>query len=550
MSESNTSQDETHDSITNEDKPAPPPPPPTTTQNGVQEQDSNPLLLPPAPPPPISYLAPPRNFAKEEEIPSLRVVSGNLTTALRTSHRASRWLLVILDYSSELPFRLRAPVGVTSTVNGWRPRKDSSFAESYTSFFPSSGQPHIALLDPRSGERLHVWGEPSSEDAGDADVIVWESLVDSLESFVAQHSVEGYDLGPFHHRDKPWAVRTKRDSLGAPELPPTSAMDDEDVAIAAAIAASLAEAKKNEPSEFEFDDYSDDEELDDDDEGEDEMDTDEVDDDEDVSMSTPPASSDIAEDEQAEAMPTDPPAAIAVAIPGANAWPVVGSEDITSDTSGGGTNAHSPSDVVPSPGVARPPATPHAIPVPRVPPRSVPVRPITGGSPALAPSSVESLASSYIERLHSRYRSQHDPALAERRALREEQDAELAASLEQDRRKEEERLAEERREREHAAARGQARERLPEEPVPPAPAVSVALRLPDGQRISRAFPPESPLSAVADLCLAVAGLAIVERPPAEVLWARDSLKPDTVWTATIKDVSENQKRVLYHVQIM
>ncbi len=529
------------------------------------------VLLMPPPPPPISTFTPSARppVARPPETPTLRVVSGTLTTAQRSSHRASRWLVVVLDFESALPFRLSAPSAVLEVVNIWRPRKASSFAESYTSFFPASSDLHIALLDPRSGERLHVWGEPSHED-GEAPEFKWDEVVKYLETFIAQHSIEGHDLGPLHHRDKPWAVSTRRESPAIDPLPPTSTMDDEEAAIAAAIAASLAESKKAEENE-EFEMEDDDFEVEDEEDEELLEEEEEVEEEEDSAadgneVSSPgecdiTANDESSNDQSSSSADMETPVSsrstsAAVPIPGSwsdvasagtpasyQGLPVSGSSD--SDGEGGNGNTETPSIVIPG-----------SRPALRSTPRRMSMSPallsrnrMAGRSPALSrtptftPSSVESLSSSYLERAHSRLRSALDPALLESRALRLQQDAELAASLEEDRRKEREKRELEDKERRAKQERDDARNRLP---VEPEKGVSVALRMPDGSRVARKFDPKTKLSLLADLCLAHCGVSIIGKSPNEVLWNRGSLKKDAAWTAEIGEVCTDT-RVMFIV---
>lgn len=522
---------------------------------------SSAVLFMPPPPPPITSISPARPpVPRPPETPTLRVVSGTLTTAQRSSHRGSRWLLVVLDFESTLPFRLSAPSAILDAVNIWRPRKASTFAESYTSFFPATSGLHVALLDPRSGERLHVWGEPSHED-GDAIEFDWEEVVSYLETFLAQHSIEGHDLGPLHHRDKPWAVSTRRESPAIDTLPPTSAMDDEEAAIAAAIAASLAESRKTtEEDDYEMDD---DDEFDDIEDDEDEH---QIEDDSGVEggAESSPAESDIAGNDiplidissnSAESDTTNSSRSIPAAVPIPNSW----SDIVSAGTpvsypgvqvgggsdSDGDSNPATPSIAIPGlrPSLRdtsrRMSMSPGILARNRMPARS----PALSRTPTFAPSSVESLSSSYLDRAHSRLRSAHDPSLLESRALRLQQDAELAASLEADRRKEREKREAEERVRRAQQEREDARNRLPPEPTQ---GISVALRMPDGSRVTRKFDPKNKLTSVADLCLAHSGVNIVDKPPSQVLWNRASLKKDAAWNADIGDVCTDT-RVMFIV---
>ena len=93
-------------------------------------------------------------------------------------------------------------------------------------------------------------------------------------------------------------------------------------------------------------------------------------------------------------------------------------------------------------------------------------------------------------------RSSADPALAERRRLREEQDAELQEALLKDRAKAD------------ATARAEASvrdatARLPAEPAEEDPkTLCIAIQLPDGEQLARRFPPYAKVRALVDLVTA------------------------------------------------
>ncbi len=463
------------------------------------------------------------------------------------SHRASRWLLVILDFKHLLHNRQQVSEVVSSSVNAWRPRSESSYTESYTSFFPSSGDVHIALLDTRSGERLNVWGEPKTSNTEEAEPVVWESVVKMLETFLSEHSLNGADLGPLHHREKPWAVKTRRVSESQAHLPPTSMMDDEEAAIAAAIAASLAEVGQ---------DMSDEESEDDEDEDEDE------DTSEDIDMTATPENAEYTGTSvESIAIPTTTPGAWSDVIggdspssypgvqnrfdalePGAYAAQRSDAGDGAEDGRGDGDDADDSMEDSGSNSGS------NSMDI------SVPLPDRSGESssnpkpPAAMASSVESLASNYMERLHSRFRSANDPSLLESRLLRQEQDAELAASLEEDRRKIREKVEKARMEAQAKEAQMLAQNRLPEEPEKSNPAaVAIAIRLPGGNRIMRRFLKTTPFSSIADLCLAHAGLEIVKHEPASCLRSPAVSLANVSWSNDIESVCGGSRAVMFIV---
>jgi len=536
------------------------------------------------PPPPLAFLSPARPplAPPPPAVPSFRVVNGNLTTALHSSHQADKWLLVILDFKSSLPYRLLCQSeDLSNAVNAWRPRKSSSFAESYTSFFPASAELHIALIDPRSGERLHVWGEPTNEDANDAEEVEWDDVLEYLKTFISQHTLDDHDLGPLHHRDKPWSVRTKRDTPVLAPLPPTSVMDDEESAIAAAIAASLNESKRVlSEDEFEFDDDDDDEDMDDEDMNEseqleDDVDDQEMGDDEDSSEglsnvnlmrndSISPENTAITMVEtDSEGSSTDRVEVVpSRTLPSAMPIPGTSQVDLASPGTpvsfpgpvqrpGGDTTGRNMLDRTRGTGTSRRSSLPPSVPVP-MPGRSPAISRslnTTGGGTGM-PSSVESVASSVMERAHSRFKSANDPTLSDWRKEREMQDAELAASLEADRTKERARMEKEMAEKKTSDARKAALDNLPREPeVGAADSCTIALRLPGGERISRRFPKSTgTLADVAALVFGSCGTRIDDNGPEKVLRNRSGvLKKGAKWDDILEDVmSENRVMFIVH----
>lgn len=448
---------------------------------------SPPSTTPIAPPPPPAVVLP----LPPPPPPALRQVPGNLTVALEAAHRDACWLLVALARSGTLPDRLEAPLETSNAIHAWRPLNGGNLAETYTSFFPTTSPTHIALLDPRTGERLVVWGEPPR--AGEeAEEPTWSSIVDALGDFLRTHSLDAGALGPAHHAEKSWAVSTARTSKRAPELPPTSAMDDEEAAIAAAIAASLADIGGEEYEESESSDGEDDDiEMEDAADGEE---------------SPRPASL------QSIHIPRPPPAASASPEP---------------DVSANGSN-------------------PCALPLP-APSESIPIGP-PNRSQRLS-TSVESLAGSYMERLESRFKSANDPGLLADRLLRQEQDAELAEALEADRRKRTAGEEAARRERDLERARVEAAGRLPAEPAAGSSGgVSVAVRLPGGMRVVRRFLGSDKLGSVADLCLSSEGGPDIARErPAVSLKSAGMRLDDAEWKTPLETVCAGAARVMFVV---
>lgn len=443
--------------------------------------------------PPLTPITPLVNNSQQDELPVLNSFIGTLESMYRTATRQKKWILITLlpghdaftsttqDINTRVSRpawgpgayhqqqKLNAPQEIIDNVLLWRRSPPSSDADRYTAFYPVDGLPHIALLDPRSGERLCVWGNVDGEGMeayNVLDVPFWETIVKDLLEFLKNHSLEDGHLGPTHQQEKPWSVRTRRvtDSKGDVNLPPTSMMDDEEAAIAAAIAASLAEATGQD--EVDEEDIATSNDGNHSDEMYSEDDSDERDDDD---------SSDENDDQTME------------------------NDDIrpTSDT----TTNDEDNSTTPSVGspndrriaIQENASSRHPIAIPTM-------------TPMIGPSSVESLSSSYIERMESCFRSSVDPELMEVRRLRQEQDAELAASLEADKRRakiEEDEAASlaQKEDMQKAAER-----RLVEEPKEKDPkSITIAIRLGNGSRIMRRFHSSHRLLNVADFIIAKTG---------------------------------------------
>lgn len=374
---------------------------------------------------------------------------GSMERLLQVGVQQKKWLLIVLfpNGVSYPPPPLQAPEDVQNNVLLWRRQASSPDASRYSAFYPIDKVPHVALLDPRSGERLLVWtrddGGDSPQDKPPSDCThstvcpqLWDMVLENVSEFLPQHSLEEFALGPTHFREKPYSVRTRRiseTSAGSQHiLAPTSVMDDEKAAIAAAIAASLKDIESPSDGDVEMSDNdgADDEEL------------------------------ALSSDTSSEAGLSTPSVSTAISVD-------FGGASQSSEQNG------------------------KAIPLP-----SKPVVIIRKQANVLG-SSVESLSSSYLERMASCLRASTDPALLETRRLRQEQDDELRAALESDRVREA---------REHEDAMlvrrtqillAEAQTRLPEEPHK-GTGVCIALRFPDGQRVSRRFNIEDRFSNIGD----------------------------------------------------
>lgn len=492
-------------------------PAPPTTQRFV--------LAPPPPPPPLPLsLAPSSAPASDEHVVQdgmqlMASFGGQVDALQRHALRQKKWALVLLLPHMEScsaptsplrsrpawgpdayhqPKRLFASAHVAENVLLWRRTCGSSDAEKYAAFFPTDGFPHVALLDPRSGERLCVWGNEDGKGMSEGGICdgLWEDVLKDLDLFLEEHTLEDGALGPLHMAEKSWAARTRRVGENGPErnLQSTAVMDDEDAAIAAAIAASLAESEPHGTDEYHGGSSSDGDVEDDDSE---EMYTD---------------SSDESDEEEEEDYKSD------------DIFASHGSIDDNDDK----TASESTGSTVGDEGMpfSQTPVSPPASRPVLIPPRR-----------EIGPSSVESLSSSYLDRMDSCFRSSTNPSLVETRRLRQEQDAELAASLQEDRERET-------KEEEEMAARARKKEfqleadaRLPDEPKEGKEFVTIAIRMADGSRILRRLNSFDTLSHVADLAIARIGcVSLKERIPKDVLRVAGGKVGSVDWNVTLMEM--------------
>jgi len=189
--------------------------------------------------------------------PNRILIYGSLEKALETGARNNKWILVNIqahnEFSSIVLNRdvwgdeaVQALVG--SAFYLWQRYLATADGERYKTYYAFDNLPHVALLDPRTGERLLVWessGDPSWH-------LTPERLLSDLTDFLDNHSLEQDALGPTHMR-KTRALEEFAfgaiETASAPgaadgDFVPTDgdiSMMDEDAQMAAAIAASMGE---------------------------------------------------------------------------------------------------------------------------------------------------------------------------------------------------------------------------------------------------------------------------------------------------------------------
>lgn len=173
-----------------------------------------------------------RMFRNPTEI----LFTGSWDQALAEGVRSKKWILINIQDDSDFQCLclnrdiwndegvqelVRAKFLFLQHSSGTRP------AESYRQFYPFQKTPHIALIDPRSGERLLVWGEDDKK-------ITKNELVETLVEFVEQHSLEDGRGRPPRRSS---AAKTTTATTTDRDLAAT-----EDAQMAAVIAASLETA--------------------------------------------------------------------------------------------------------------------------------------------------------------------------------------------------------------------------------------------------------------------------------------------------------------------
>lgn len=327
---------------------------------------------------------------------------------------------------------------------------------------------------------------------------LWQTVEQDLKHFLQHHSLKNNALGPSHMAEKPWAVRTRRVSnvTSNPNLPSTSVMDDEDAAIAAAIAASLHDPLQSDvfDSSSSHDDHDNNSpdmssESSESFNGDDEHELDSV------------------SDEQEGKSEQD------------TEQPILREEN----------NLNNTLMSMPVP----PPLTRTSI--------------VTQGSRDPLASSVESISSSYLERMDSRFRSSTNPSLMEDRRLRQEQDAELAACLQEDRSRDEMEQAKEAVQAHMKEQKLAAAARLPDEPAEKAVDIfTIAIRLEDGKKIIRRFNSFDKLRSVADFAIAETGNStLTQFVPSSKLKVPGFNLGDAGWEVALQDLGLSRRTMFF-----
>jgi hypothetical protein len=210
--------------------------------------------------------------------PPVRLVyAGDFDQAMNTGQEEKRWILVNMQRTDVFQCHiLNRDVWSDPAVHDllqarflfWQRDEMTEEGRRYKQFYPYGDPPHVAIIDPRSGERLSVWG-------GDGSAIKKDDIVNALVDFSDRYSLEeGHDRPTARPSSRQEAARTRpgptriRSGAGpsSTRLPSSSldvthseldVMETEDAQIAAAIAASIEERGGTGPAAVpgEDDDY-------------------------------------------------------------------------------------------------------------------------------------------------------------------------------------------------------------------------------------------------------------------------------------------------------
>lgn len=178
--------------------------------------------------------------------------SGSFDDAMRAGQTQNRWLLVNIQRSDVFACHImNRDVWADNAVQEllevrfvfWQRDEKTPDGARYKQFYRFEESPHVAIIDPRSGERVAVWG-------GDGDPVKKDDLLRALSDFTERNSLEDDCVVVSHpgvQRPQPSQVRAGASASGdAPPAggsPGVDAMEMEDAQLAAAIAASMEDTE-------------------------------------------------------------------------------------------------------------------------------------------------------------------------------------------------------------------------------------------------------------------------------------------------------------------
>lgn len=213
-------------------------------------------LLPSLPAPPRRAQPPPDPFMQSDGTergdglanlfrhPTHLNFSETFENAMTSGQRQKKWLLVNIQRSDVfaclvLNRDVWSDPHMEEVVQAhfvfWQRDERTPDGQRYRQFYRFDHPPHVALIDPRSGERLRVWG-------GDGEQIAKGRLLADLVDFVERHSL-----------DSDTAIRNRVPVMRRPSSSSEDVemQDDdnvsEDALLAAAIAVSMEESRDVRP---------------------------------------------------------------------------------------------------------------------------------------------------------------------------------------------------------------------------------------------------------------------------------------------------------------
>lgn len=171
--------------------------------------------------------------------PTHLIFPGSLDEAMTAGARQKRWVLVNIQSRTEFASHcLNRDVWSDVTVEQllqaqfifWQRDENAQQGVHYKRFYPYDRLPHVALVDPRNGERVRVWGDDSIDRIG---------LLTELQDFVTRNSLDDDSAirGSSQQAASTRNPKERQTSAGPSSVPDTQM--SEDSLLAAAIAASM-----------------------------------------------------------------------------------------------------------------------------------------------------------------------------------------------------------------------------------------------------------------------------------------------------------------------
>lgn len=158
-------------------------------------------LLPPRPPPRNTHIPDPfeqdgtargDGLAALFRPPTHLTYAGSFEDAMSAGNRRKLWLLVNIQRNDifaclAMNRDVWSDVALQSLLEAhfifWQVDERTPEGGHYKRYYPYQQTPHIAIIDPRSGERVRVWG-------GDGDPVQRRVLIQELEDFITRNSLE------------------------------------------------------------------------------------------------------------------------------------------------------------------------------------------------------------------------------------------------------------------------------------------------------------------------------------------------------------------------